>query len=441
MKTAKCLNHLSAYVVGTLIFLVSVGAKGEIYSYHPQSRLYLGGGYNPFYPNDGYLACTENDGVKQVDTAGAVSSQVQMSIVRSREDFYKMVDFSTSIAGSYAFLSGGGNYHFFDESAFHSDSLSWIVLFRTDYGRFVLKNPRLKNLYSGYSSRELFQSCGSEVITEERRAVMVYALFTVKNISSSHRREIEANFRASASGAIWRAEMESSYKSILATAMARSQVQLTVNAIGGSGIQDLADLIRGSNENPYEQYSKVPGVISGYIGKMTKENSVPVQYVTTHLSALRPRLEKRYSDFKSIQVGRLYMIFADLQSALGRLQGILFGSEGEEYELDLDEREVLVTRMNEYGDAVNSVYAAAEGCYQENGGNCIIPKLNLSSIQWPQKTKIPNRCEDIRYEALMTGCIDRNIYVRLRYEERLPLCAMDGRSTPVLMGDMACKHL
>lgn len=435
----KFINYLLA-----IFSVVSIGglAIAETYAYHPQSRLYLGGGYNPYRPNDGFLPCTDDDGVKQVDTNGAVSSHAQMSIVRSREEFYKMVNFSTSIAGSFAFVSGGGSYHFFDESAFQSDSLSWIVLFRSDYGRFVLKNPRLNSQYAKYSTSELYQSCGSEVVTEERRGVMVYALFTVKNVSSSHRREIEANLKASASGIFWNAKMESSYKSILATAMARSQVLLTVNAIGGTGVQDLSELVRNSSENPYEQFAKVPEILANYISKLTTANAVPIQYVTTHLSALRPGLEKRFTDFKTMQVGRLYMMFADLQAAVGRLQGILFGSEGEEFELEASQRDVLAARANEYSDAINLVYAAATSCFLAQGGKCEVPRLNLAAIVWPQKgSKTSDLCEALRYEALLTSCIDRDMYIQLRHEQRVPLCGRNGVNPPVFMGDTLCSSL
>ena len=81
MPRSTCILFLS-------IFISCIHANSEMYQYHPSSRLYLGGGF--------------------------------------------------------LFVSGEGSVQLENESTFQSDSLSWLLLFKSDYGRYVLRNPRLQ---------------------------------------------------------------------------------------------------------------------------------------------------------------------------------------------------------------------------------------------------------------------------------------------------------
>lgn len=202
------------------------------YAYYPNSPLHMGGGYNPYLPDEIYLNCIEHDGEGPVDSDGATSTYVSLEQVKTREDFYRHIDFSASIAGSYKFYKGETSVQMESERAFHSDSFSWIVLFRSNYGRYILKNPRLKPEFSSYSHTELYQACGSEVAIHRNKSVMVYALFTIHNVSASERNRLETHFKGGANGGVWSASVESSYKKIVQEAAANNSVRLSVYALG-----------------------------------------------------------------------------------------------------------------------------------------------------------------------------------------------------------------
>lgn len=91
--------------------LIHAPTNAEVYRYHPNSRLYIGGGFNPFEPNQGTLRCIIHDGIEQVDTSddAAVHTEAIIKMVKSRKELYDEVGFSASIGGGFLFVSGEGS--------------------------------------------------------------------------------------------------------------------------------------------------------------------------------------------------------------------------------------------------------------------------------------------------------------------------------------------
>lgn len=395
-------------------------SDAAIYGYHPESRLYLGGGFNPYLPANGYIRCIEHNGEEAVDTQGAASSDINISLVTSREDLYQKINFSASMAGSYGVFSGGGSIRIEDERAFHSDSLTWIILFKTDYGRFVLKNPRLKKAYTKVSDQELYQSCGSEIVTEQRKSVLVYALLTVNHLSESRRREMEASFSASASSGIWSAKMDSQYKSILQTAMAANNITVRVNAIGGRGITDLSGMIGAGGDNPYIAYENLPTVLKKYIDGMTADNAVATQYVTTPVSSFKRDVQVRYNDFNSLHIGRLYNMYQDSFSIVNRLRSILSGSSGEHYQLTDEERNELSQALMKHEKSLNVILRAAQKCFVPDNNKCSVPNVRIPVVRWPLKSQPAEYCEGLRRMAYDRGLVEENFIKIARQRNFVP---------------------
>ncbi len=111
MGSTLLYNKISQSLMSRLFLLCSstpiffnATALGAKYEYHPNTRLYMGGGYNPFKPTEGFFDCIEHDGEKAVDSNGAVSTLVRIEQVKTRQEFYQKIDFSASIAGSFMFI-------------------------------------------------------------------------------------------------------------------------------------------------------------------------------------------------------------------------------------------------------------------------------------------------------------------------------------------------
>jgi hypothetical protein len=290
--------------------LVAPNAYGAVYNYHPNSTIYLGGGYNPFQPTQAFQECLEWDSIKSIDSdtgKTAIDTTAIIQTVKSKSDFYSLIDFSSQIQGGYGFFSGEGSVNLVDEYAFHDDSMTWIVLFKTDYGRFRIQNERLKARYNSETPEDLVRKCGSEVATTQRLGVLAYAVLTVKNLSQSKRREFEAKLNVSASGGLWNVDMQNEYKSVLKSSMAATDFSVRLRAIGGAGVVDLSGLLGSSNDqDPFVKYEQIPDVLSHYIKGLTVEGAAPLSYITTDLSAYQSDIPGDRSTFKSVQFEKIF---------------------------------------------------------------------------------------------------------------------------------------
>ena len=423
MKTLKILALAAAVFSSTV-------AQAEQYQYLPEARLYLGGGYNPYYPREGFLECVEHDGVRPADTSGAASANVEMSLVKSREDLYSKLHFSMSLAGSYSFFSASGSLRIDNEDTFHSDSLTWIVLFEQNYGRYVLKNPRLKEEYKRTREADLYRSCGSEIVTEATKSSMVYALITVKNLSESHKRDMEATFGASMKGGLWSASMNGKFSSLLKTAMELTQVRVEIKAIGGKGITDLSDVVGGTagDLNSYINYGNIPTVLNAYLKGMTSDNAVPTQFITTHLSRFRTSIKEDYNDFRSKQIERIYSKYLEAEDTVKKIDKILDGEDRVAYILDAPATTRLERSRGEYTDWLNQLNAAGESCF-DRSKKCDVPATRAAKVVWPAKNE-NYFCHLKRREAYDAGLVQpglmdiaekRNLRPIIEYRNNQPV--------------------
>jgi hypothetical protein len=439
-------SFLSACLMLGLAALASVPAQAAVYSYHPKSRVYLGGGYSPFHPDTGYLECVDSEGVKAVDTAGAVKTTVKMIQIKTIEDFYKQVSFSASLAGSYMFYSGGGSVESFSEQAFHADSFTWLVLFESNYGRFVLKNPRLKPDLDHLSGAELARRCGPEVVTEATRAVSAFALFTVKNISRASREKFEASFHASAGMGFWSAEVDSSYKSLLATAMSTSNVEMVVDAIGGEGVTKLSQLLDESGgtspSDPYAKFNNLPKVLAKYIETQTAANAAPVSFNTQSLDVFTSSAQPELSTFKASQVAELYTRYQTYSGVVSRIHDMLWGNEVELYNLTDAEQASFKGIYNTYSEGMNQLFAVAQTCFDSaQQERCVLPAETLTPVRWPEKKLDLSECQRLRSFAITSGlATDAEVAIAAR-RNFVPILDWSNPTQPKINGWGLCEKV
>jgi hypothetical protein len=402
------------------------------YDYHPKSRLYLGGGYNPFHSDDAYQVCLEHRGIKPVDTEGATSTQVEMIRLRSQEEFFKETQFSASIEGSYAFFSGGGSISSHDAEAFQSDAFTWMVLFRSNYGRFILDRPNLMQTYSGLPTRELETKCGSEVVTEATKAVSAYALFTVKNVSSQQMHQFEQSFHASARGVFWNVEMSQKYASFMKLALANSQVQFRMAAIGGDGVTKLTELLEssvGASADPYEKFYHIPKVLEDYIKTQTKEKAAPVSYNTQRIGAFTSATDSLYPKFRSEMVEQLYLRYHNAIGISERLNSILYGNESGNYDLNDADFKRLSDAYNVFSDNVNKLASAGLACFDiARQPECKLPMETRVRMVWPKRS---NYCEELRLRAKEFKIVNDDQYQEAVKHNFVPVFKSDGKTITV----------
>ncbi|MCB0414705.1 MAG: hypothetical protein KDD50_10255 [Bdellovibrionales bacterium] len=401
-------------ILGLAILLMTTAGHASIYEYHPNSIIHTGGGFNPYQPDKVYDNCVQHEGLVPLDEAQngsntAARTTVMIETLKSKKDFYSKISFSAQIQGSYSFYSGSASVNMLDERAFHSDSLSWIILFKTDYGKFGLKNPVLKPEIAAMNPQEILKRCGPEIAVQERRGVMTYAVMTLKNLNEKKRYEFSQNFSAGASGGIWNANMKASYEKILRSAMSATDFSVRVYAIGGLGVTDITDLL-GSGEDEFVKYKQIPSVMKDYISHQSVSHSVPTQYATRDLETFIPNIPNHGLAFKSQALKDIYDIWDGLRSKYFRLESLLYGSDRDNYDMDIDQESKFLSQYREYREAMNVVFNAGESCFKTDG-SCTVPNYTISPIKWPAHSKFYRMCEANRDSALNSGKVPYEFYL------------------------------
>lgn len=410
-----------------LLLLISVGfsAHASRYTYFPDSQLYPGAGYDIFRPDNAFPDCVDSDGIESGNhnqrMGSSDSSRVSLKLLKTREDFYQFINFSASMGGSYKFFSGSASYSMEQEDKFHSDSITWAVMFETNYGIYRLKNPRLKSAYKDLPIDRLRARCGREVVLKTRKAVSVFATFTLKNVDESHRREIRAKLDVSMRSGIWDAKLQTSYTNILRTALAKSELELEVWAVGGKGIVNLKELVTtGSKdgESPYELFARVPKVLEDYIGNLGASQAAPVEFYTGDIANLADEGDGTADSLYSKQLSRMYLSYVEAEGSYQRIRNIM-GIDRSRYNLTDEEIFYLNQTSLNLNEAMNKIEAAALKCKGQNS-SCEVPNIDIPYVNWPKP--IYDKCERQREIAVLLGCITPDQSVQSRMKNEIPAC-------------------
>lgn len=392
-----------------LVTAFSYSAFAGNYGYSPSSHLYLGGGMNPFKPDENYLDCIEYDSVVSLDTKGAVSTEVEMKLLEKREDFYKSTSFSASVSGSYSFFKGEASISSVEETRFHSDSLTWIILFKTNYGKYSIVKPRLADEYKSYSQDDIYRTCGSEIVKFETRGVMAFALLTIHHLSESKKSELKAKFGAEAKGIGWGVKMDAQYSSLIASAMASKTISISIKAIGGNGLIDLRDLLITNTDtikdsvtgqesaSPAIDYMRVPSVLHKYIGGMTAENAVATEYSTVAMSSFVRNLPVRFDKFLTKQVETIYFKYLDYKVLRDRIDSVVSGGSS----LSPHDIAELSSVRDVCDEMMNTIYLAGRACVEGDISQCIIPR---GAIPYVDFNKYKSDSDTAPYFAIETYC-------------------------------------
>jgi len=405
-------------LVSLTMSLFICSAQAADYTYHPSSPMYLSGGFNPYKPTEAYLECIDHEGIKPLDTPANRDLTITIDTVKSRHDLYSKTDMSASVSGSYGPFSGSASVNKLDEVTFNENDFNWIIVLKSDMGKYGLKNPRLSNTASNLSSDQLYARCGSEIVTQERRGVMLYAFVSVHNLSQSERHEMEATLDGGFNNAVYSVEASAKYRSILQFSYAIGTVSIRVHAQGGDGLSRLADII-GGGENNFANYGKLPDLVNAYVKSFNPANAVPLQYFTTSLNAFKAGLPTRYGDFHSAQVGQLYEKYLDTLKTIQRIDTLLSPNTTSDLILSDEQRNTLENIRSRYQINFEKLYVAGRRCFEEKA-SCSLPKVNDIKVTWPREdaNKI---CDRKRDDALTKGYYPLNYYEMARSRNLVPI--------------------
>lgn len=395
-------SRVVIYLLWVTQFMPTI-LKAEVHSYDPYSTIYLGAGFNPEKPEEAHYQCVTYDSVWNVDTSGAIKTTFDASIIRSREDLYRHLSISSSASARYKFFGGSASMSFTDDFNFHSDSIVWIIKGQSFYGRYQMKNPRLNDEAQGLidSNRNsaFARKCGTKFINQENRSVLIAAIFSIENVSQEHKQKLTSEFKASISGGLFEGSAAGSYKRFFSEASKRSQIKMSIYAIGGSGITRLSGLMTQGDD-----LNKVQSILADYVGTLSSDNAAPLSYVSGSMEVFGwkgkhdPNIQQR-----DRVLSQIYYRYKETNSAVNRINDVLasFDTPLWSYLSDTDYNTYLKQRDDSEG-YLSDLTQAADNCYYDD--KCGVPASSLSRVKWPIQQA--DKCEMTRMSAYLAKQID-----------------------------------
>lgn len=387
-----------------LFLFTSCLLLGESYTYHPSNGLYLAAGFDPAYPERAFQSCIRYDGRQNVDGKGAIKTEYSLSMVKSKKELFDRLSVSASLSARSLFWSANAGVDYFSQHRFHSDSITWMLTGKSEYGRHIIQNAQLSpsaaELIKNRSFEQFAKQCGTEFIKQERRSVLVAAIFSVENVSQEEIKRLETHFQASASAVFFEANAQTRYSRFISEASRINRINLSIYAIGGSGITELSSLVISTDD-----LGQVQQAISKYMSSLTEDKAVPSEYLSGSMAAFGWNGSNPAQIFKRERtLSELYYRYKEIQGTHERLGQILNHKNNTAYEgLSNAQWQAYQTQYNEHADYLTTLINAADLCH-DSFGNCQVPKNTLSRVIWPINTLSP--CEKMRFQAHQAQLID-----------------------------------
>lgn len=276
-------------------------AKAENYGYIPDAAIYLGAGFDPLYPQRTFPQCISSTAECQLGEFGSnlclsntkkqqsgpdqkfgVTTTFAVKQIKSKYEFFKEVNISLSMSGSYGPFSAAGSFSSFSMDEVKEDSLTWMVTAKTHYGSFGMQQPILNTEASKIKvPLDLIGNCGVSYVSQVDRGVVAAAVFSVYNLDEKHRREIQASLSAGYSAG-FDVSGAASYKEIVKTAMQYGSMSIRVYTVGGEGTPGLANLVIQDPTN----LTEIKKTLAEYVGKQDKTRASIIGFRTTGFGKL-----------------------------------------------------------------------------------------------------------------------------------------------------------
>ena len=393
-------------------FLIHSFCFAESYTYHPSNTLYLGAGFDPAYPERAFQSCLQFDGRSNVDGQGAIKTEYSLSLVKSKKELFDRLSISASLSARGLFWGANAGVDYFSEHRFHSDSITWMLTGKSEYGRYVIQNPKLtpsaeKLLQTGEHD-SFAKQCGTEFVKQERRSVLIAAIFSMENVSTEDIKRLETHFSASFSKGFFDISAQARYTRFIAEASRVNRINMSVYAIGGSGIIELSRLVLHPDD-----LGEIQKTIEHYMKSLDESRAVPCEYLSGSMAAFGWRGATPADVFRRERVlAELYYRHEETQSSYQRLGLILSHRNGTVYtHLSKSQWETYQRQYNQHANYYHDLMESADNCY-ESFARCKLPQNTLERVIWP--VNFLSGCEKLRFQAHQAGLIDDKEFEQLR---------------------------
>ncbi len=361
-----------------MLGLVIGPALAETFGHIPGVPARLGAGFNVLEPDTVYPACLtasdecqagakdsilclaptttppQNQTPEPTPLEFAPSTTFSIREIRSKYEYFKELNVSASVSGSYGAFSGGASFSYHSIDDIDENSISWAVTAKSELGSFALANPQLRPEFEGLSNGELISSCGSQYVAEVDRGVLASVLYTFHSRSEQKLREISASLSAGFNAGFGGVSGGVSLQETIESFRQHGQVSIRVFAIGGEGLSALDELIK---ENPSD-LDKVKERLATYVNGQVADRSAILGFRTSSFGKLigAPEIDPDYSSYLYF-LDRMDEYRGTLEDHSRRLDEVLYRQD--DFELQRADLLVLENRLT---CELKSINVALQGC-------------------------------------------------------------------------------
>jgi hypothetical protein len=269
-----------------------IASASQVYYWHPSTILRIGACFDPRDLTDAKRSAIAYDATEDVDVpkGGSAAATFTSGVLTNTHDLLDTLKIDADMSAHYLMFSGGGHLHDYEKQHFSSDSLTWYLQAFCDYGRSVVKSPRLTPEAQQLAAKpdEFRNAFGTHFVFQQRKAAMITVVFSVNHLSTETISSLNASVSAAASTPFAGGGFSASYQKALQEALKTSAISFSVYTRGGEGLSALAGIAKNIDD-----LVEIRTQISKYISTMNSDNAPPVEYDVQRLSTLAggPQLE------------------------------------------------------------------------------------------------------------------------------------------------------
>lgn len=366
--------------MGCSILCSSVAYTAD-YSFHPDINPHLGGGFDPKDPNFPFEDCLIKQDPKIVEQP---LTDIEIKAVHSETEIQTALETSAQISGSLLFMKGKATTQFGFKDSFEEDSVTYIILAKTTYGKEYLPKHTLDPALENAKVEELKEWCGPEIVVQQKKGVMLLGVFTWSSISREQKKFLSANLGIKGGNVVATGQVKAGLEKIATDFRLASHLNLKIRAIGGGGISEVRDLVK----NGASAIAEAPKLMSEYLKTMTYAHSAPIFFSTKTIE----QIKKIPADTSmlSLNTTRLYYDYKLVDNTLSKLDRILKEGDPSFEDISAEHRAKLIGYRTKYSTISDKLLQEAKRCL---GGadlcrarlDDLTMEINIREIPWPAK--------------------------------------------------------
>ena len=289
-------------------------AHSESLGHIPQVPVRLGGGFNLITPEKVFPACIIadrecqtgiRDGIVCVSPKShgkplpeqefAPSASFSIREIRSKYDYFKELNITASVSGSYGIFSGSASFSYHSIDDIDEELISWSITAKSLYGSYALAEPKVAPLYEKLPGAKLVDTCGPQYVAEVDRGVMASVLYTFHSKSEQKLREFSARLSAGLNAGVWNVGGTGTYHQFMTEMQQYGQISIKVFTIGGEGSSALSELVTAKMTD----LDVIKTILAAYVKNQKTPSSAILGFRTSSIGKLvgKPEIDPDFSSY------------------------------------------------------------------------------------------------------------------------------------------------